>query len=80
MTVGDIVLDAEVGYVMALTFLNQQFQVVLGVERIEPTRWIAQAVDNISLKAVGVIDNRLYTISLIKAFGIEFGLVLALDG
>ena len=66
MAVGDIVLDAEVGYVVSLTLLDEQFQVALGVERIEATRWIAQAVDDIGLEAVCIIYYRLNAVSLFE--------------
>ena len=80
MTVGDIVINAEVGYVMSLAFLDEQFQVALGVERIEASRWIAQTVDDIGLEAISIIYYRPNSVPLFEAHGIEFGLVLALDG
>ena len=80
MAVGDIVLNAEVGYVVSLAFLDEEFKVALSVERIEPTRGIAQPVDDIGLEAVGIIYYRPYAIALFEAAGIELGLVLALYG
>ena len=80
VAVGDAVLHAKVGDVVPLSFLYEQFQVALGVESIEPTGRIAQTVDYIGLKAIGIVNDRSHPISLFEAVGIEFGLVLALDG
>ena len=80
MTVGDAVLHTEVGNVVSFSFLYEQFQVALGVESVELTRRITQTVNDIGLKAVCVVYNRLHSISLFKAIGIQFCLVLALDG
>ena len=80
MAVGDAVLHAEVGDVVPFSFLYEQFQVGLGVESIEATGRIAQSVNDIGLKAIGIVDDRLHPISFLEALGIQFGLVLALDG
>ena len=80
MAVGDAVLHAEVGNVVPFSFLYEQFQVALGVESVESTRRITQTINDMGLKAVGVVNNRSHPISLFKAVGIQFGLVFALDG
>ena len=80
MAVSDAVLHAEVGNIVSFSFLYEQFQVALGVESVESTRWITQTINDIGLKAVGIVDDRSHSISLFKAIGIQFCLVFALDG
>ena len=80
VAVGDAVLHAEVVDVVPFTFLDHQFQVALGMESVQPTWRIAQSVYDIGLKAIGVVDDRSSPVTSLQAVGIQFGLVLALDG
>ena len=80
MAVGDIVLNAEVGYVVSLAFLDEEFKVALSVERVEASRGIAQPVDDIGLEAIGIRYYRSDGLALVETVAIEFGLVLALYG
>ena len=80
MAVSDAVLHAEVGNVVSFSFLYEQFQIALGVESEQFAGRVAQPVNDVGLKAVGVVYNRSHPISLLKSIGIQFGLVFALDG
>ena len=71
------ILNIEIAYITSVSLLNKQLQVVLCMESIQPSWWVAQAINYIGLKTIGVVDNRLYPISLFKAFGIQFCLVFA---
>ena len=78
MAVGNVALHAKVADILAAPLLNQEFQVALGMERIEPPRRVAKTVDNVRLVTVGVIDYRAAAILLFEAVRIKFRLVLAL--
>ena len=79
VAVGDAVFHGEVCDVLAASFLYQAFQVVGGMETEQGPRRIAQAVDDVGLEAVGVVDDRPDSILFLEAVGIEFGLVFAFE-
>ena len=76
VAVGDAVLHTEIRDIVSFPLLYQQLQVAFGVESIQSTRWVAQAIDDVGLKTIRVVDDRSYTVSLFQAVGIQFGLVL----
>ena len=80
VTVGDTVLHAEIIDIASLPFLYQQLQIAFGMEGIQSARRIAQTINDVGLKTIGVVDDRSCAISFFQAIGIQFRLVLALDG
>ena len=78
--VSNAVLDAKVAYIVSFSLLNEQFQVALCVESVQPSWWVAQAIYDIGLKTVGVVDDRSCTVFLFQAICVKFGLVLANEG
>ena len=79
VAVGNAVFHAEIVDGVLLTFLDEQFQIALRMEGIQPAWRISQTIDDIGFEAVCVIYNRLHSVSLFKTFGIEFCLMFALD-
>ena len=80
VAVGDTVLHAEIIDIASLPFLYQQLQVAFGMEGIQSARWVAQTINDVGLETIGVVDDRSCAIPLFQAIGIQFRLVLALDG
>ncbi|MDD6253128.1 MAG: hypothetical protein PUA96_03595 [Bacteroidales bacterium] len=77
--VGDFIIDAEVRDVATAAMLDEKAQILFRVEGVERTGRIAQTVDNESLEAVGVVDDRPDAVLRLQAVCIEFCLVLS-DG
>ena len=80
VAVRDVGVHAKVRNVLAVALLNQAFQIFAGMESKNPARRITQPVNDIRLETVGVVDDRAATIVGLQTVGIEFRLVLALDG
>ena len=70
VAVSDSGIDCEVGDVSSATFLNHTLQVVFGVETVESSWWIAEPVDDVGLKSVGVVDHWSHAIFCLQAVGI----------
>ena len=70
VSVCNTIFNTEISNVVPFPSLYEQIQIAFRVESLKPAWGIAQTIYYIGLKAVGVIDNRLNTISLFKALSV----------
>ena len=77
---GYVGIDAEVGYVLTGTLLDEQFKVFLCMEREDLSVGITETILDEGAEAVGVIDDRSQTVHLLQEVGVQFGLVFADTG
>ena len=78
--VHNILLRHHVDDILAPTLLYQFLQVLATMETIDGTGGIAQTVDDVRLKSVGIIHHWLYAVFSLQALGIKFSLRLAHHG